>query len=264
MAPYGGLASVYDMLMDDIDYDEWTRYVVDLLSKEGIRDGLVAELGCGTGKLTRRLAAAGYDMIGIDDSPEMLSEARRESTDGFSAAKGKKLPDILYLQQDMRDLELYGTVRAVVSVCDSLNYITKPAELTKVFALINNYLDANGLFLFDFNTSSKYEQMGDSTFAEVRENCAYIWENYYEPESQLNEIDLTLFLKQENGSSYDRTEEIHLQRGYTLQEIKACLQTARLSFVTAYDAYTLNAPTRQSGRIFVVAREGRQEKKQYV
>ena len=143
MDAYTGFAAVYDRFMDDVPYDEWSRYVVKLLGQRGISEGLVLELGCGTGNMTERLARAGYDMIGVDSSEEMLELAvEKRERSGL---------DILYLQQDMRSFELYGTVRAVVSVCDSMNYITEEQDLLQVFCLVNNYLDPGGIFLFDLN-----------------------------------------------------------------------------------------------------------------
>ena len=139
MAVYLGFAEVYDKFMDNVPYDEWTDYLTGLLKEYGVEGGLVAELGCGTGNVTGRLKAAGYDMIGIDNSPEMLQIAAEKDS------------DILYLCQDMREIELYGTVSAFVCICDGMNYILEKADLVKVFKLVNNYLDTNGIFIFDMN-----------------------------------------------------------------------------------------------------------------
>lgn len=117
MGAYEKFAQVYDLFMDNIDYEEWADYITDHLKKYGIEDGLVLELGCGTGTMTGLLADRGYDMIGVDNSGEMLAEAMEKRMESGQ--------DILYLQQDMQEFELYGTVRAIVSVCDSLNYITE-------------------------------------------------------------------------------------------------------------------------------------------
>ena len=139
---YGDFAYCYDIFMDETPYERWSEFLADTLKKEGIEDGLVLDLGCGTGRLTNILSDMGYDMIGVDSSQEMLGVA----------AEGKGSRDILYLCQDMREFELYGTVRAVVSVCDCINYITDPKDLLKVFKLVNNYLDPKGIFIFDINT----------------------------------------------------------------------------------------------------------------
>ena len=148
MEAYTGFAQVYDTFMDNVPYEEWADYYKEILREHGIMDGIVLDLGCGTGSMTELLAEQGYDMIGVDNSEEMLDLAMEKR-----AASGQ---DILYLLQDMRKFELYGTVRAVISACDSVNYLTEPGDLVKVFSLVNNYLDPGGLFLFDFNTEYKY------------------------------------------------------------------------------------------------------------
>lgn len=192
MEAYGEFARVYDMFMDNVDYDTWADYLNTQLKKYGVEDGLVLELGCGTGIMTEMLAQAGYDMIGVDNSGEMLAEAMEKRLESGH--------DILYLLQDMQEFELYGTVRAVVSVCDSMNYLTEEEDLAQVFKLVNNYLDPGGIFIFDMNTVYKYETLlGDRTIAENREDGSFIWENCYDPESGINEYALALFLKREDG-----------------------------------------------------------------
>ncbi|HJA34740.1 MAG TPA: class I SAM-dependent methyltransferase, partial [Candidatus Mediterraneibacter merdigallinarum] len=150
MEAYTSFASVYDTFMDNVPYSEWAQYIRGLLLESGTEDGIVLDLGCGTGSLTELLAGYGYDMIGVDNSEDMLELAMEKRL--------KSGHDILYLLQDMREFELYGTVRAVVSVCDSLNYITDPEDLVQVFRLVNNYLDPGGVFIFDFNTDYKYRE----------------------------------------------------------------------------------------------------------
>ena len=136
---YTSFAQVYDMFMDNVDYPAWSKYLIQLLKEYQVEDGLVLDLGCGTGNMTELLAEEGYDMIGVDNSEDMLeiaSEKRAES--GLN---------ILYLLQDMREFELYGTVKAVVSICDSINYILEEDDLREVFSLVNNYLDPKGMFI---------------------------------------------------------------------------------------------------------------------
>ena len=289
MEAYTSFAYVYDTFMDNVPYGEWARHIREKLCEHGVTDGIVLDLGCGTGTMTERLAGYGYDMIGVDNSEEMLELAMEKKTEsGY---------DILYLLQDMRGFELYGTVRAVVSVCDSVNYITEPDELEDVFRLVNNYLDPKGIFLFDFNTVHKYRDViGDSTIAEDRGVCSFIWDNRYYEKEQINEYDLTLFIAEdfnpmenayvsertadsedallseegagdledtmfseeeggENGSLYRRYTETHYQRGYTLAEIQELLERAGLVFIEAYDADTKETPNDMSERICVIARE---------
>lgn len=154
----------------------------------------------------------------------------------------------------MREFELYGTVRAVVSICDSLNYLLEREELVQTFRLVNNYLDPEGIFVFDFNTVYKYKEViGDSVIAENREECSFIWENYYDDETSINEYDLTVFIKE--GELYRKFEETHYQRGYTLQEVKKALNQAGLIFLEAFDGETFKQPHENSERIFVMAKE---------
>ena len=247
MEAYTSFAQVYDLFQDNVPYEEWAAYLKELLKEYGAEDGLVLDLGCGTGSMTQLLAEAGYDMIGADNSEEMLEIAMEKR-----AAAGL---DILYLLQDMREFELYGTVRAVICLCDSLNYLLEEDDLLTTFKLVNNYLDPNGLFIFDFNTVYKYETViGDSTIAENREDCSFIWENYYTAEDQINEYDLTIFVKQQKDL-FRKFTETHLQRGYTLETMKRLVEQSGLIFVEALDADTHGSVTETSERIYVIARE---------
>ncbi len=237
---YETFARVYDTFMDEVPYDAWAGWLIRRMKQDGIEDGLVLDLGCGTGQMTRRLAQAGYDMIGVDNSPDMLQIAQ-ERSNGL---------DILYLLQDMRSFELYGTVRCVISTCDSLNYITDREDLLQVFRLVNNYLDPGGLFLFDMNSIFHYESLcADNTFAESRDDCSFIWENSYDPETRMNEYDLTLFLRREEGL-YERFLETHRERAWRVKEVEALLAEAGLKPEGAACAYG-----RETDRILFQARE---------
>lgn len=286
---YSYFSFVYDKLMDNIPYDEWTEFICSILKKDGINDGIIMELGCGTGQMTERLFKSGYDMIGIDNSAEMLDVAEERLS--MIQSEMEEMTSILYLNQDMREFELYGTVRAIYSVCDSLNYITKKDDLLKVFKLVNNYLDPQGLFIFDFHTEHYYkETVGDNTIAEVRDEVSFIWENRYNEADKINNLYLTLFLKVEDEEYaddsrtedyvkegafdsavegdeeyadevfsepplYERHDEVHVQRAYSLDEIKKMLDEAGVVFIEAYDANTKDRPDDESDRIIVVARE---------
>ncbi len=246
MEAYSDFALVYDTLMDNTPYDRWCELIVGILKRYGIEKDLVLDLGCGTGTLTELLAKEGYDMIGVDYSEEMLSRAmeKREES-GLS---------ILYLLQDMREFELYGTVKAVVSVCDSLNYLLEEEDVIETFRLVNNYLDPKGLFIFDFNTVHKYRDViGDTTIAENREDCSFIWENYYHEEERINEYDVTFFVKE--GELFRRFEETHYQRGYTVEEMQAYLEEAGLELISTQDADTLMEVTEETERVYMIARE---------
>lgn len=283
MGAYESFARVYDLFMDNVPYEEWGSYLTGLLREYGICNGTVAELGCGTGKMTRLLAAVGYDMIGVDNSEEMLEIAREAEyeADAWSAAEAwdeadetdepeeyaelgepdepDELPNggILYLLEDMRELELYGSVCAVVSVCDSMNYILEEADLREVFSRVHEYLEEDGIFIFDLNTVYKYRDLlGETTIAENREEGSFIWENYFDEESAVNEYDLTLYIR-EDGETYRRFEEVHYQRAYDLKTIGRLLADAGMELTAAYDAFTKEPVRDDSERIYVVARPRR-------
>lgn len=260
MEAYQDFAYVYDEFMDETPYEEWAERIHELIKKYGIskperntkdvlesEKNLVVDLGCGTGTLTELLYQKGYDMIGVDNSDSML---------GIAMAKRAESGDeILYLLQDMRELELYSTVGTVISVCDCVNYILEEEELLEAFSLVNNYLYPKGIFIFDFNTEYKYrEVIGDTTIAENREDCSFIWENYYDEEECINQYDVTIFVQEEEGL-FRRFTETHLQRGYTVEEMKRLVTAAGLTLEVMMDADTNGAVTDRSERVLVVARE---------
>lgn len=260
MEMYRDFADVYDIFMDDTPYGAWGERLDLLIKKYGVskpeRDAedvlesernLVVDLGCGTGTLTELMYAKGYDLIGVDASESMLNIAQQK--------KEKSGSEILYLLQDMRELELYSTVGTVFSVCDSLNYILEEEELRGVFSLVRNYLFPGGIFIFDFNTDYKYRQViGDTTIAENREDCSFIWENFYDPEEEINEYDLTLFVREEDGR-FRRFTETHLQRGYTAEVIVRLLEQAGLELLEMTDADTGGAVRAESERVLVAAKK---------
>ena len=220
MEQYSTFAEVYDTFMDNVPYDEWIKNIARNLKEHKIDDGLVLDLGCGTGTVTEGLAALGYDMIGVDSSEDMLAIAMEKNVkSGF---------DILYLCQDIVDFELYGTVRAIVSCCDTLNYITEKEDLLQVFKWVNNYLEPDGVFIFDVNSEYKYEELlADNTFAENRDDSSFIWENTFDNDSRINEYALTLFIKEEDDL-YRKHEEFHYQRAYSKDELADLLKKAGL------------------------------------
>ena len=268
---YTDFADVYDELMDDVPYEAWKDRIAWLIQEYGVsqrvsgeektlesledalaseRD-LIVDLGCGTGTLTELLAKDGFDCIGVDNSEAMLAKAMEKKEENGS--------EILYLLQDMRELSLYSTVGTVVSVCDSLNYLLEEEELLQVFSLVNNYLYPRGLFIFDFNTDYKYrEVIGDAVIAENREDCSFIWENFYDPEEGINEYDLTMFLKRE-GELFERVSETHFQRGYEAARIEELLKKAGLEVVLLRDADTDGEVTETTERVYAVARECQKE-----
>lgn len=246
MDAYTAFAQVYDLFMDNVPYEQWCAYITGVLREHDIKEGPILDLGCGTGELTRLLAKEGYDLTGVDASPEMLQEAlgRQEEQ------------QILYLLQPMQELELDGCVRAVCSVCDCINYVLEEEELLETFRRVWTCLEPGGIFIFDVNTDYKYRQLlGDNTFAESRDEGAFIWENYYDEESSVNEYDLTLFIPEETGL-YRRYTETHLQRKYPLLLLEKFLRETGFSEVEMYEDYTKSPAREDSERVTFIARKG--------
>ncbi|MCR4695344.1 MAG: class I SAM-dependent methyltransferase [Pseudobutyrivibrio sp.] len=244
METYSGFALVYDKYMDNIPYDEWADNIKGFFDKYAMPNNLVCELGSGTGQITRRLKAMGYDMIGIDSSFDMLNEAMvHPDSEG-----------ILYLCQDMRQFELYGTVGAVVSLCDTINYLRDTDDLLTVCQLVNNYLDPSGLFIFDVKTRHFYQSLGDTTIVEHSDTGTCIWENSYQEESNDNEYYLTIYEENEEGT-FDRYEEDHLQHGFSVEEISQAIKDSGLDLLEIIDADTGGKPSDTTDRLYFIARE---------
>ena len=247
MEEYGKFADLYDRMMEEIPYSEWCARLVRELQSFGIRDGLVLELGCGTGTVCEKLAEAGYDMTGIDVSTDMLNVAEEKRLESG-------LP-ILYLCQDMREFELYGTMRAVVSVCDTMNYLLDRADFVTTLKLVNNYLDPGGVFIFDLKTLHFYRDvLGTRTMGSAGDDAAYIWENAFDETSAVNEYRMTFFEEQEDGR-YERFEELHVQRAWTEEEVRGMAEEAGMQFVRCTAAYSDEALNEKTERILVILKE---------
>lgn len=247
MDAYTSFASVYDLFMDNVPYEEWCAFLCKILAQHGITDGPVLDLGCGTGKMTRLMSEQGYDMTGIDNAAEMLQ---------IAAMEPGEVP-ILYLLQDMQDLELDGCVRAVYSVCDCVNYVLDEEELQQAFSRVHEYLEEDGVFIFDVNTSYKYTKLlAENTFAESRDEGSFIWDNYYDEEERINEYDLTLFIPEGDGL-YRRYTETHYQRNYETETLLKLLKNAGFTDICVYDDYTDAPLCETSERAVFVAKKSK-------
>ena len=183
-----------------------------------------------------------------------IAQNARYGIEKESDRQGEEDGSILYLNQDMRELDLYGTVKAVVSICDCMNYITDFDDLVTVFKLVNVFLDPKGVFVFDLNTEYKYISIGETVIAEDREDTSFIWDNYYDEEEKINSYGLSVFIKADDGR-FDKYSEEHFQRAYSLDEIKKAIEFAGMEFVTAFDAFTRDDVKSDSERIYVICRE---------
>lgn len=238
---YEGFASVYDKLMHDVDYPGLADYAEEIFKGNGMKPSLLLDLGCGTGTLTLELSKRGYDMIGLDLSADMLNRARQKA-----AAEGE---DILFLQQDMTEFELYGTVDAILCFMDSINYITSKRDLRKLLKLVKNYLNPGGIFLFDVNTAYKFREiLADNVFYEVGEEITFIWQNFYDRKKLTCDFELTFFVKE--GEVYKRYDEAHREKCYKTEELTALIEDAGLRMRGVYHDRSFRKPHKKSERIF--------------
>jgi cyclopropane fatty-acyl-phospholipid synthase-like methyltransferase len=245
---YNNFAYVYDKLTQDIDYKKWADYLESIVKRHMGGAEMILELGCGTGSFGIEMARRGYDMTCLDISTEMLDCANEK-------AREEEL-DILFLNQDMSEFELFGTVDVIVCLLDSFNYLTKTSQVKRMFKLVNNYLNPDGLFVFDINTRYKFENiLSDNFFYEIDEDVTYIWENEYNPKTRKARFDLTFFVKQ--GELYERFDETHYERSYSNDEILNFISEAGMEFIAVYDELKLKSPSEQSCRNFYVCRKGK-------
>lgn len=258
---YNVIAEVYDRLNAEIDYVKWADFVEEAFDKFLTkRPELVLDLACGTGIMTRELAMRGYDMIGADGSAEMLSVAADRAYINVGTEDEARLP-ILYLLQDMRSFELYGTVGAVTCCLDSINYLTENADVEKCFSLVHNYLDPNGLFLFDVNSPYKFENIyGDNAYILENENgadgensvfCA--WQNRYDRETCICDFYLTLFSEDADGR-YIRQEETQRERMYKPCELEEMLRKTGFDVLGFYGDMSFGDVKSDTERIYIAAR----------
>ncbi|MBE5938615.1 MAG: class I SAM-dependent methyltransferase [Lachnospiraceae bacterium] len=251
MESYTVFAEIYDEMMSDIPYEEWSEYICELLAEQGITEGLVTELGCGTGTISRMIAKHGYNMIGVDNSIDMLTIAFDKKEDEDSGY------DVLYLLQDMREMQLLSTQDAIISVCDSLNYMRTTDDLSKVFKGVRKYLKDDGVFIFDMKTEHLYRDiMGNNQSTVMGEFSVMIWDNTYDEETGDNSYYLTIFREVEDGESwlYERFEEEHIQHVFNEDEVVATLKENGLEPIHIYNAFSHDKPDENSERIYYVCK----------
>lgn len=245
---YDLLAPFYDKINADIDYSLWADFIEDIVEKYGSRyPELWLDLGCGTGKMTLELARRGRDMTGVDYSPEMLNIAR-------DLADDEGLSNILWLCQDIRDFELYGTVDVCISCLDTINHLITPKDLDKCLSLVHNYLAPDGLFIFDINGKYKFENIyADNSYVMEEDGAMCIWQNYYNESTNKCNFYISLF-EQRGDGLYERYDEEQTERMYTLRSIKKHLQDNSLEYIGAFSDYGFTPASDESERIYIVAK----------
>ena len=252
---YDAIAHVYDKLNKDIDYSAWADFIENCFSKYlPEKPTLVLDLACGMGSMTLELAGRGHDMIGVDLSEDMLNEA-------YTRSEGK---GILYLCQDMRSFELYGTVGAVVCCLDSLNYLLTEDDLSLCLSTVHNYLDPDGLFIFDMNTPYKFEKIYADNAYILEDEIDYGdgeppapvfcgWQNEYDRKSGICDFYLTLFEEGLDGQ-YSRSEENQRERCYSLDTVKSLLKKSGFEFIGCFSDFNFSSPDDTCERWYIVTR----------
>lgn len=248
MEAYTGFAYVYDEYMDNIPYDEWSQYLIGLLKEYNVTEGChIADLGCGTGTVTQILDKEGYDCVGIDNAPDMLTIASEKMYESGAS--------IVYSLQDMRDFGMPYEMDAMISIADSMNYITSKEDLESVFSCAWEGLKPGGVLIFDLKTIHFFRDvLADNTYAENRDTSAFIWDNIYDEKTRNNEYDLAVFIQNEEGS-FQRYEENHFQHGFEHQEVLDAVKASGLKLEAVYDAFTHDAPKADSERLYYILKK---------
>lgn len=246
MIEYDIFSKFYDELTENVEYKKRAEYVNKLIKTNCPDAETVVDLACGTGSLTVELADMGYEMIGVDCSVQMLSEAQNKAFDRGS--------NIMFLCQRMQELDLYGTVDAVVCMLDSINHITDEAEVLQVFKKVSLFMNKGGVFIFDINTPHKHKEiLGNNTFVYETEDVFCVWQNELEEDNKTVNITLNFFEKDENV--YLREEESFSEKAYELEKLENMLNKSGMTVVGIYDELTNDVPHEKSERIFIVAKK---------
>ena len=248
MSSYDFLAGCYDQLTYDVDYRAWADYIEKHFQRQGLPGRTVLDLACGTGSLTRELAGRGYEMIGVDLSPDMLAEAAEKNRDVDG------IPP-MFLCQSMDKLDLYGTIDACVCCLDSVNYVTNPKELQKAFERVHLFLMPGGLFLFDINTPEKLMGLDGQMFLDETEDTYCVWRAEYSKRRRVCSYFMDIFRLDDDTGTWERGEELHEEYAYTPAELEEYLRRAGFAHIRQYGNLKLRPPKPGEDRIFFVARK---------
>lgn len=211
MDSYRFLSAYYDRFTDDVGYAAWADFFQEIFSRAGLTPHLIVDLACGTGSLSAELARRGYEMIGVDASPEMLMQAMNNTIDIE--------PRPIFLNQRMEELDLYGTVDACLCCLDSVNYITDPHALRQAFQRVELFLEPGGIFIFDVNTRKKFSSMHGECYVREDEDVFCVWQVDFD--GQLCHYDFDIFSRA--GKRWDRAQEEHAERYYPLEDLEKML-----------------------------------------
>lgn len=244
---YENLAGCYDQFTRDVDYVRWADYLERHFARSALPIHTVLDLACGTGSLTLELARRGYEMIGVDQSEEMLAQAAEK------CRQASEIPP-LFLHQSMDKLDLYGTIDACVCCLDSVNYVTSPQKLERAFQRVHTFLMPGGLFVFDVNTPDKLRALDGQVFLDESADAYCVWRAGYSARRRVCTYGMDLFTLEPDGR-WSRAEELHEEYAYEPDELEALLIRAGFSRIKQYGERKLRAPKAGEGRIFFAARK---------
>ena len=247
MESYEFLAGCYDELTTDVRYSRWADYIEKHFARSALPIHTVLDLACGTGSLTLELARRGYEMIGVDQSEEMLAQAAEK------CRQASEIPP-LFLHQSMDKLDLYGTIDACVCCLDSVNYVTSPQKLERAFQRVHTFLMPGGLFMFDVNTPDKLRALDGQVFLDESADAYCVWRADYSARRRVCTYGMDLFTLEPDGR-WSRAEELHEEYAYEPDELEALLVRAGFSRIKQYGERKLRAPKAGEGRIFFAARK---------
>ena len=246
MNEYMVLGELYDCLNSDMDYPKLCQYIIQIFEKYGNHVELVLDLGCGTGELVLELLKHGYDLIGLDNSPIMLQKAV-EKTEAYRDRA-------LFINQDMLDFELYGTVDAIVSTMDVVNHVLNKRDLKKIFQNVYHYLNYDGLFIFDINTEYKLKKIiGNNIFTGETNEINYIWENNIGQSLDTIDFNFTFFVSE--GDLYRKYQESYTERAYRVADLEKMLIDCGFELLGIFDERTFQSPDSKAKRVFFVAKK---------
>ncbi len=248
MSSYDFLAGCYDQMTGDVGYRQWADYIQRHFRRHPLPGNTILDLACGTGSLTRELALRGYEMIGVDRSPEMLAQAAEKDWSDCPVPP-------LFLCQSMERLDLYGTVDACVCCLDSVNYVTDPRKLRRAFQRVHLFLMPGGLFLFDINTPEKLESLDGQVFLDETEDAYCVWRAEWSRRGRICSYFMDIFQRDPDSGLWERGEELHRERAYSVPELTGFLREAGFRDIKTYGDQKMRPPRAGEGRVFFVARK---------
>lgn len=249
MSAYEALAGVYDALTGDVGYEKRADYIEKLFLKSRIPVHTVLDLACGTGSMTALLTERGYELIAVDESPDMLAAAREKASDLTGEPP-------VFLNQSMEALDLYGTVDAAICCLDSLNYLAGPREVQKTFQRLHLFISPGGLLVFDINSAAMLRELDGQVFLDEKEDVYCVWRPEFEKRSRVCTYWIDIFTRRTDGA-WERSVEQHRQKAYEVEELRAWLLEAGFTHIRTYGDCRMSAPREGEKRIYFSAIRGK-------